>query len=119
MRRPKVVMLLGRGEMFVRRCMGVQTLLHRAGWLSKKYGLSGVVAGGFAFILTSRRIAFARRRISETSCLTELGQRCRGRVPLVGGGHSLGEHGRGRVHSFPNNVLEGVGKIEDVDPSVL
>ena len=37
----------------------------------------------------------------------------------LGWGDSLGEHGRGRGHGFPKNILEGIGKVEDVDPDVL
>ena len=86
MRIPRVAWSLGRGERVVLSLMGVLTLLHRAGWLSSMDGLSCEFLGEFVSIRTRRRTVFARRLISATSCRTDLGQRWRGRVPLVGGG---------------------------------
>jgi hypothetical protein len=57
-----------------------------------KSGIEGAVessAGGvplwaFASWLMRRRMYLARRRILETSCFADLGQSCRGIVPLPG-----------------------------------
>ena len=86
---PRVACSLGRGERVVLSLMGVVTLLHSAEGVSKRDGLSCEFLGEFVSIRTRRRTAFARRLISETSCRTDLGQRWRGRVPLVGGGVQL------------------------------
>ena len=109
---PRVSWSLGRGERFVLSLMGVVTLLHRAECVSRRDGLSCEFLGEFVSIRTRRRTAFARRLISETSCRTDLGQRWRGRLPLVGGGcNFVGKHSRGRCHSLTQDILEGVGEF--------
>ncbi len=88
-RRPSVSMPRGGGERVVRSCRAVATQLQRPGWVSERDGSSEVGLGVCVSIRMRRRAAFARRRISATSCRTEVGQRWRGRVPLEGGGTAL------------------------------
>ncbi len=78
-----------RGKWVVRSCRGVVTQLQRGMVASRMDVSPDEFLGVLASIRTSRRTAFARRRISATSCRTELGQRWRGRVPLEGGGAAL------------------------------
>ena len=40
-------------------------------------------------------------------------------APGVRGCNLVGEQGRGRDHSFPTNILEGIGKFKDVNLSIL
>ena len=89
MRSPRVSRSRGRGERVVRSYRGVVTQLQRGGLVSKMDDSPDEVLGVLASIRTSRRTAFARRRISATSCRTELGHRWRGRMPLEGGGAAL------------------------------
>ena len=64
-------------------------MLHRDRWVSGCDESSWVSVGGLASNLMSRRMALALRRMLETSCRTELGQRSRGRVLLERAGASL------------------------------
>ncbi len=106
MRSPRVSRARGRGERVVRICRGVVTQLQRDGLVSRKDGSPGEVLGVLASSRTSRRTAFARRRISATSCprleVAREGTPGRWRYRFVG------EHGRGRVHSLSKYILEGV-----------
>ncbi len=88
-RSPRVSKARSRGERVVRSCRGVVTQLQRGIVASRMDVSPDEFLGVVASIRTSRRTAFARRRISATSCRTELGQMWRGRVPLIGGGTAL------------------------------
>ena len=87
--RPRVSLSLGGGDSVVRSRMGVLTLCHRAALITALDGAACVGSGGDASSRRSRRISLARRRISATSCRTELGQRWRGILLLLGGGATL------------------------------
>ena len=77
-------MSLGGGLRTVQRGSGLLTLYQSGREGSVESASGGVHLGAFVSWLMRRRMNLARRRMLETSCLTDLGQRCLGSVPLPG-----------------------------------
>ena len=77
-------MSLGGRLRIVRRDSGLLTLDQSGKEGSAESASDGVLLCAFVSWLMMRRMDMARRRMMETSCLTDLGQRCVGSVPLPG-----------------------------------
>jgi hypothetical protein len=84
--RPRVSKPRRGGGITVRSGSDVLTLLHRDMWVTRGDWSPAVACCGLGLSLTRRLLALARLRILATSCLTELGQRWRGRDPREGAG---------------------------------